>query len=408
MNDFRHLWFAAAVSTLGTAIGYSALPLVALLILEASALQVSLLAALSAIAGALISLPFGTALEYRRKRPVMIAMDLLRFVALGSVPIAAAAGVLSYPQLCVVAVLNAAALMTFNAASGSYLKALLGPDEVGAANARLESTFWMAYTAGPPIGGWLIGVLGATAAVAVDAVSFLVSALGLRRARHEERVPVRDRAGTSYRRDLTAGWRYVLGEPDLRMLFANALLFGGAVLMTGPLLAVLMLRDLHFSPLWYGLVFGVSCLGGVLGAWLAPRLTRRFGARRVLLWSGLLRVPWLLLMPFAQPGVSGLVLLTAAEFGLLVAAGVFNPSFTTHRMRRTPDHLMARVQLSWSISARLVQPLFIAAGGVLASMMGVASAIGVAGVLCAASAALLPWRTEAQPLRPRQIHRASR
>jgi hypothetical protein len=95
-QDFRRLWAAFAVSALGSALGIGALPLIAVLVLDVSTLQVSLLAALSTVAGAAIALPFGAAIEQRRKRPVMIAADLVRFVALASVPAAAALQLLTY------------------------------------------------------------------------------------------------------------------------------------------------------------------------------------------------------------------------------------------------------------------------------------------------------------------------
>src|SRR5690349_13702716 len=112
-RDFQRLWFAYAVSALGSGIGYGALPLIAVLVLDVSTLQVSMLAAISALAAAALALPLGDVIERRRKRPVMIAADVIRFGALASVPIAAAVGVLSYPQLCVVGVVQSAALIAF-------------------------------------------------------------------------------------------------------------------------------------------------------------------------------------------------------------------------------------------------------------------------------------------------------
>lgn len=392
--DFRRLWTANAVSATGTAIGSGALPLIAVLVLDVTTFEVAMLAALSAIAGAVIGLPSGGFIERRRKRPVMIAADLIRFAALVSIPIAAAFGVLTYVHLCVVGVLQAVALIAFTAASGAHLKALVPPEARAEANGRFESTFWIAQSLGPAIGGALIGLIGATVTLVVDAVSFLLSALGIRRIRQPEPEPT----PTEQKPDIRAGWRYILNHPGLRALFWNSALFGGSVMMTSALFTVFMLRDLGMAPWQYGVALGVPCLGGVLGAHLAPRLTRRYGLHRMLIVFGVLRTPWLILYPLATPGVDGLVLIVLAQIGLLVAAGAFNPSFATYRMEATEDGYLAQVISSWSITSRSVQPAFMAAGGALAGLVGLRPTMLIAGACCLLSALILPWRS-ASPTR---------
>src|SRR6478735_1683764 len=113
-RDFRRLWVAFTVSAVGSAVGLGALPLIAVLVLDVSTFQVSMLAALSAIAGAALGLPMGDFIEQRRKRPVMITADLVRFVVLMSVPVAAVFDALTYLQLCVVGAIQAAALIAFS------------------------------------------------------------------------------------------------------------------------------------------------------------------------------------------------------------------------------------------------------------------------------------------------------
>ena len=389
-QDFRRLWAAFAVSAWGSALGFGALPLIAVLVLDVSTSQVSLLAALSTVAGAAIALPFGAAIEQRRKRPVMIAADLVRFVALASVPAAAALQLLTYVQLCVVGVVQAAATIAFTSASGAHLKALVDPAGRAEANSRFESTTWITLSIGPPLGGGLISLVGATVTLAIDAVSFLLSALGVRRIRGPEPVPEQP----SKKVDLTSGWRYIFGHRGLRSLFWNSQLFGGPIMMVSPLLAVLMLRELGMTPWQYGVALGAPCLGAVLGARLAPLLTGRFGLHRVLIAFGVLRTPWLLLLPFAPPGIAGMVLIVLAETGLMLVVGVFNPSFATYRMEATEDGFMSRVYTSWSISSRCGQPLFIAVGGVLAGLTSLRTAMLVGGFCCLASALILPWRVD--------------
>ncbi|MFE1265599.1 MFS transporter [Streptomyces albogriseolus] len=391
-QDFRRLWGAYAVSAAGSAVGMGALPLIALLVLDASAFQVSVLAALSAVASALIALPLGVRIEHQYKRPVMITADLARCVLLASIPVAMAFDGLTFTQLCVVGVLQTAASVAFDAASGAHLKALVLPEHRLRANSLLETTTWISVSAGPPVGGLLIGALGAAATMVVDALSFLGSAVGIRRIRQPESAPLARATAAHLGRDIAAGWQYLLRHPGLRPLFFNALLFGGSVMMASPLMAVLMLDELGLAPWQYGLALGLPCLGGVLGSRLTPLLTRRFGQRHILLVSGVARTLWTILLPLTPTGALGLCVIVAAEFGLLFSAGVFNPSFTTYRMAATPDSFMSRVSTSWSVGSKTCQAAAVIAGGLIAAVAGVRGALLIAGLLCMASALLLPWR----------------
>ncbi|GAA3505477.1 MFS transporter [Streptomyces albogriseolus] len=391
-QDFRRLWGAYAVSAAGSAVGMGALPLIALLVLHSSAFQVSVLAALSAVASAVIALPLGVRIEHQYKRPVMITADLARCVMLASIPVAMAFGRLTFIHLCVVGVLQTATSVAFDAASGAHLKALVLPEHRLRANSLFETTNWISVSAGPPVGGLLIGALGAAATMVVDALSFLASALGIRRIRQPEPAPPVRAASAHLGRDIAAGWQYLLRHPGLRPLFFNALLFGGSVMMASPLMAVLMLDDLGLAPWQYGLALGLPCLGGVLGSRLTPLLARRFGQRRTLLVSGVARTLWTILLPLTPSGAIGVFVIVAADFGLLFSAGIFNPSFTTYRMAATPDAFMSRVGTSWSVGAKTCQAAFVIAGGLIAATAGVRGALLIAGLLCMASALLLPWR----------------
>lgn len=394
--DFRRLWLAYGTSEAGSAIGSGALPLVAVLVLHVGPFQVSLLAAVAGVAAAVLGLPAGPFIEFHRKRPAMIAADLVRCGALLTVPAAMALHVLSYPQLCVVAIGQTAGAIVFNAASGAHLKALVpaGPADWVAANGRFEATFWTVNSAGPPVGGAITSALGVPVTIAIDAVSFLGSALGVRSLRAPEPPPPARPPGSSARwAEIVDGWRYVMRHRGLRALFVNSQVFGAGIMASSPLLAVLMLRDLHFPAWQYGLALGVPCVGGVLGALALKPLTARFGTRRVLLASGAGRALWLSLFAFVPAGVGGLLLVIGAETLALGGSGVFNPAFATFRMEATSDAYLSRVIACWSISSRTSQPIGIVLGGGLAALAGVRVALLVCGLIVASSALLLPWRS---------------
>ncbi|PXX63053.1 MFS transporter [Nocardia tenerifensis] len=394
-TDFHRLWAAFTVSQLGSALSTGALPLIAIIVVGASDFRVALLAALSAVVGAVVALPLGPFVEFRRKRPVMISADLLCFVTLATVPVAMAFGILGYAQLCAVATAQVLGTMVFNAASGAHLKALVPDSMLATANSRFETTFWTVSGVGAPIGGMLIGVFGAGVTVLIDAVSFLLSALGVRSLAQPEPPPPVAEIERHWTADIRGGWTHIFRHRTLHALFWNAMVFGGAVRLTGPLLAVLMLRDLGLSPWQYGIALGIPSFGGIVGSLLTGRLIARFGERDVLLGFGVLRTCWMGLLVLAGPGVSGLVVVVIAETALLFCAGVFNPVFTAFRMRATDDEFMARVGIAWSITSRCCQPVFIALGGALAAATSVRFAIGCAAVAVLASSLLLPWRSRA-------------
>ena len=159
--------------------------------LHAGPAEVSLLAAAGLAVGAAVAVPLGPWVEFRRKRPVMVAMDLTRFAALMSIPAAFALGWLSFAQLLVVSVVVGAADIAFKAASGACLKALVPPEDLLVANGRFESTTWTATVLGPPLGGAAIGLLGPVTTVVANAVSFLLSAAGIRAIGGREPRPAR-------------------------------------------------------------------------------------------------------------------------------------------------------------------------------------------------------------------------
>lgn len=391
-RDFYRLWGAYSVSELGSSVGAGALPLVAILLLDSSSLQVSLLAVISGIASAVIVLPLGPWIEFRRKRPVMCGADLLRCAALASIPVTAALHELTYAQLCVVAIVQTTGGIAFGAASSAHLKNLVTTEQRVTAIGRLDTSQWTANSIGSPIGGILVSWLGTTASVTVDAVSFLLSALGIRRLRSPEPPPPPRHPATRRGREIIEGWRYILHHASLRALLINALIFGGAIMAAMPVVTVLMLRDLHLAPWQYGLALGLPCVGGILGSLTAGPLTNRYGLHAVLLTTGVGRTLWMGLIPLAQPGTPGLIVIVIAETLLLFFAGAFNPTFATYRMTHTSEHCLSRVLTAWSISSKLTQPIFIAATGILAAATDPRTAITATAALTAASAAFLPWK----------------
>ncbi|WP_245568994.1 MFS transporter [Nocardia concava] len=396
-RQFGWLWASYAVSAYGSGLGFGALPLIAVLVLDANAVQVSTLSSVGPAVGALIAVPLGPWVEFRRKRSVMISMDLARFAVMMTIPVAYALGMLSFVQLLVVSVVVAAAKIAFGAASGAYLKALVRPDDLLVANARFESTNWSSIAIGPPLGGAAIGLFGPVVTVVADALSYLLSALGVAAigGREEPAQPadrLRIRAN-----DLLAGWRHLLAHNDLRALYLNQLLVSGLIMATEPLLAVLLLRQLGFAPWQYGLAFAAPCLGGLIGSRLAGRAVARYGQFRILRTVGALRGVWLIGLAFVRPGTVGLVTVIAVELVIIISMSLYTPVLATYRLEHTPKQLVARTLSAWSIGSSAAIAVLSALGGLLAYATSLRTAIAIVGLLILASPLLLPRRQDFSP-----------
>lgn len=402
---FGLLWTAYAVSAYGSGLGFGALPLIAVLALHAGPAEVSALSAVGPAMGALIAVPLAPWVEFRRKRPVMIAMDLTRFAVLATIPVAYFSGWLGFVQLLVVSAVVAAAKIAFNAAGGAYLKALVRPDDLLVANARFESTNWSSIAVGPPLGGAAIGLFGPVTTVVADALSYLISALCLTAMPGREEAPHPAGRSTVRTGALLDGWRHIMGRPDLRALYLNNMLVSGLIMATEPLLAVLLLRQLGFPPWQYALAFAAPCAGGLIGSRLARRVVARHGRHRVLRTAGTLRAVWLIGLVFVRPGVVGLVTVMAVELAIIINMSLYTPVLATYRLEHTPAHLVARTLTAWSIGQQASIAVLTALAGLLAGVTGPRTALTVAGLLILATPLLLPTATHDAPRRAAEAGR---
>ena len=389
-RQFEWLWAAYAVSAVGSSLALNAFAFVAILVLHSGSAEVSGLAAAGLAVGAVVAIPLGPWVEFRRKRSVMIAMDLTRFAALMTVPAAFALGCLSYAQLVIVSVIVAAATIAFRSASGACLKSLVRPEDLLVANGRFESTTWTSTALGPPLGGLAIGAFGPVTTVVTDAVSYLLSAIGIRAIGGSEPRPTRTGTSRLRVRDLADGWRYILAHPGLRSLFFNTSLVNALIMVSAPLMSVLMLGTLKFAPWQFGLAFGAPCIGGLIGSRLAPHLVARFGRHKVMLVTGALRSCWPIGLAAVGRGAAGLALVICVQFGLIVCISTFNPVYATYRLEQTPNERVSRTLSAWTVTTNFTTAVMTGLWGLLAAMTSPRIAIAIAGILLLITPVLLP------------------
>jgi len=381
-RDFRHLWAAETVSQVGTQITLLALPVLAVTLLHATPLEMGVLAALETAAFLLIGLPAGAWVDRWRRKRVLVVNDLVRMVALASLPIAWALDALSLWQLFLVAAITGTATVFFDIAYQSYLPTLVAADQIVDGNGKLESSRAVAQVAGPGITGILLRVLGAPLLIAFDAVSFLVSALFIGRIRHVDTVP--DRATRRpLRTEIAEGLGFVVRHPLLRRIVActGTANFGSA--MSGALLVIYSLRVLGLSETTLGIVFAAGSVGGLVGAVTGARFARWVGEGRAIPLSSLVIVPFTALIPLAVVGAPAL-LLVVGWFGFSWAVVAYNITQVSFRQRLCPPHLLGRMNASVRFIVFGTQPLGALLGGALGGWIGIVPtlwiSVGIAGL----------------------------
>jgi MFS family permease len=376
--DFRRLWIGETVSQLGTTVSQLALPLVAILAVRASTFEVGLLGAFQTVAFLLVALPAGAWVDRMHFRSVLIVNDLIRAVALGSVPVAQLLGWLTMGQLYVVALVTGISTVFFDVAYQSYLPELIDRDLLVEGNANLQASESVSQIAGPSLGGVLIQVLTAPYAVLVDAASFLWSAAWVAAIRARAEKPLRSKE-TDLRREIGEGVRFVLGNPLLR---AIALCTGTSNLFSSiaeAVIYVLLARQLHLSAGWIGLISSTSAVGGLIGARMAARVTARLGQGPAIWMSVLVIAPTGFVAPFVHRGWS-LVALAAAQVLMWAGVVVYNITQVSFRQGLCPPALLGRMNATMRFLVWGTLPLGAVIGGLLGSTIGVRPTLFVAAV----------------------------
>jgi MFS family permease len=386
--DFMRLWTAESVSRLGSQVSLLALPLAAITVLHASTFEVGLLSTAEFAPFVLVGLPAGVWVDRLRRRPVLIAGDLGRALALGSIPLAYALHALTIGQLYAVGFVTGVLTVFFDVAYQSYLPSLVEPDQLVEGNGKLEISNSGASIAGPGLAGGLIQLVGPAVAVLADAASFAASGLFVGLIRHREPRPERRRrpAGErgAMRREIWEGLRYVLGHRLLRWIAAttaSANLFGS---MIQAIWVLYFVRQLHLSPGVIGLVMTTGNLGWLAGAMLAGRLGNWLGIGRVIVGAIGLGGLGTLLIPLA-PEAAPIPVLIAALFLTSFGGTAYNISQLSLRQAITPARLHGRMNATMRFMVWGTLPVGAAIGGALGGAIGLRPTVWIAAV-----ASLLP------------------
>src|SRR5919112_1157103 len=357
--DFRRLWAAQSASLFGSEITALALPLMAVLVLNASPLQMGLLAAAGTAPFLLCSLLAGVWVDRRQRRPVLIAADIARAGLLLSIPLTAWLGILRIEQLYVVTFLVGVLGVFFEVAHYAYVPSLVGRESVVEGNSKLQISYSAAEAGGPGVAGLLVQFISAPGTVAIDAVSFLVSAILLRRI---VLASITDSV-------------FLKGIAAIFVLYAT--------------------RELEISSVMLGVILAVGGIGAIPGALLSAPAARRFGVGPTIIGGWLIGAATWLLIPLASGPVAVPVLAASMLLGG-VAGTIVNVQQWSLRQLVTPDALHGRVTASHRFLVYGAYPLGALLGGWLGATLGLRPAIA----LCALGALAAPVWVAVSPQRP--------
>jgi MFS family permease len=386
---FVRFWIGQTISVFGDQISALAIPMTAILALDASALEVGVLTSLAWLPHLLFSLPAGVWIDRRaHRRRNMIVADLCRAAVLATIPLAWWLGVLTIWQLLAVAFAVGALTVFFDLSNVSFFVALVERSQYLDANSKLSTTRSLSYIAGPSAAGFLVQVLSAPVALAVDALSFVASAVALRGVRVPE--PEVERNGTNAREELGEGFRYLAREKVLRAGVActsTINFFGFFVLAVFVLYAS---RTLGLSAGLIGLILGAASFGALAGALIAPRVGRRLGIGRAVVVGAILFPAPMALFPLAHGShwLSGSMLL-AGEFLSSVGVMIFDVNQNSLMVMIIPRAVRSRIVGVIRFFNYGTRPFGALLGGILGAAIGLRPTLWIAVAGCLLGALFL-------------------
>jgi len=377
-RDFLKLWTGETISVFGSAFTGIALPVVAVQ-LGATAIEFGILNALGTAPFLLFGLMVGVWVDRWARRPILIAGDVGRGVIVAAIAVLFLAGLLGFVHLYVASFLTGTLTVFFDVAYQAYLPSLVERDQLVDANAKLETTRAASQVAGPGIGGAIVSLLSAAAAMIIDALTFFVSGAFLLAIRKKEVPPEKRRA--SMVADVREGLAVVLGDPRLRGIAgctATANLFASA---GGTVFILFLAVDLGYETpaeigAVLGLIFAIASVGALLGAVVAARIAKRIGVgNAIVLGAALFGIGPGMIVLAAQPYAVPLII--AGMFLTLLAALVYNVNQVSLRQAITPDRLQGRMNATMRFLVWGTLPIGAIVGGVLGSAIGLRETIAV-------------------------------
>ena len=390
-SNFLKLWTSETISSFGGQFSQVAMPFVAIPILHATSSELGILQAASTAPFLIFGLLVGVWADRHRRRPIMVVANIGRFILLGSIPVAFLAGRLSLPLLYLVSFLIGVLTVFFDVAYQAYLPSLVQRDQLVEANSKLEASRATATVAGPGIAGFVVGIVTAPFAIALDALSFLGSALSLSKIHQQEEMTARTH-NPSMLSEIREGLAVVFSDRRLRSIagstatsnfFSSAIAPVATLYLVDPELAASNL-GLGLDSLVFGLIFAVGSVGGLIGALLAGRLAARVGVGYAIIGSMLISGIGLFSFYLATPALAipllvvggtaltlSVLVLMVGQFATFLSAVVYNINQVSLRQAIVPLRLQGRMNATMRFLVWGTLPFGALVGGILGVIIGI-------------------------------------
>ncbi|MEO8074465.1 MAG: MFS transporter [Acidobacteriota bacterium] len=364
-RDFLMLWSAQTTSVLGSQIASLAYPLTAILVLQASAIEMGILRAVGSASATLVGFFIGVVVDRVSRRSLLIFSDLGRAILASLIPVSVFFGVLRIEYLYIISFLTGALSITSEVAGMSFLPSLIEKKNLVEGNSKFAATDSAATIAGPSISGVLVQIFSAPTTIVFDAVSFVLSAFFVCRIKvpESEILSLKERRGIWA--EIVEGLNFVYKNAILRPLAEAIALHFLFMLMISTIFTLYAIRDLHIEPLTLGVIF--SALGGglLLGAIFVKSITKRFGQGKTMVFAALLNAFAALLIPAAS-GAATIFILITAHFLLAFGIQIHGINLMSLRQSITPDRLQGRMNGSF----RFVNVCMMMFGALFAGFLG--------------------------------------
>jgi MFS family permease len=376
-KNFRRYFIGQLGSLVGDQVTLIALPLTAVLALDATPGQMGALLTVALVPNLLFALHAGVWVDrHGRRRLVMIATDIGRGLVIASVPLAFAFGELTWTQLYVVAFLAGTLEVFFYVSYGAFFQVIVPRPDYVSANSLIHGSRAFSFVVGNSLGGVLVQLLEGPYALAVDAVSYAWSALFLGRIDAEEPPGVPRESG-----GLSAGIRWIRNNGVIRAELLGVATLNLFNFMFFALFLLYATRYLHVKPAVLGIVLGVASIGTLAGSFVTGRISRRLGIGPTFVLGCFLFPAPLILVP-AAGGPHWLVVtcLFAAEFISGVGLMLLDIMAGTISAGTVPPPLRSRVSGAFMVVNNGVRPVGTALGGLLGTQIGVRPTLWIATV----------------------------
>ncbi len=372
------LWVAQIASVAGSRVSDLALPLTAVLVLQASPTEMGALGAVGSLPNLVFGLFAGVWVDRLRRRPLLIGADLGRALLLGSIPVAALFGFLTLGQLYIVGFATGLLSILFTTASVAVLPSVVTREQLVEANSKLEVSNSVLSITGPGIAGALVQLLTAPIAIVVDAISYLLSALLLGGVGTSEQSPSPEQRRSIWV-EVLEGVHELVRTPLLWALTLSGSFGSFGLAIQGTVLLLFLTRELSLAPTAIGLIFGTAGVGSLVGSVLATPIARRVGTGSAVIIGQCLWTVGALLLPAAGFFRPAVVILIAGQIVANIGATLWSVNQMSLRQHLTPVRLLGRVTAARRFLLFAAVPLGSMIGGFLGTAVGLRPTLIIGG-----------------------------